>query len=309
MKFLILAVLIVALATQAAGASDDWLMARYDHIECRVDFTIAVIEDTVDAVPEADYLEDHIDTLETDLDELETYAEDANRIGFNAYLLRPHLGNQAKATLDIVGARLKFHKWNVSRETIEDLEDKFQANKDELEDCNFDALVAMAEAKLAEYETVLDRHEDMLGSIEDKGADTSELQDLIDGARDEILDPLEDAINDATTPQEAREAIGAYCLGNGCFNGVNYHFWAWFALLKGESFFDVMVAHVEDNNLEIEDWDELVGDAQDIIDEVQDILEDAGDSVYTATQSGQLWDGLNDGREALKDMFLAIKEA
>ncbi|HIE55161.1 MAG TPA: hypothetical protein EYP90_08285, partial [Chromatiaceae bacterium] len=115
--------MLLAPAGYAAYDTPAGLLAAYENMKCKTDFTIDLIEDMADKIPEAEYLTEYSDALDSHMDELKSLAEDGDKRAYRSYMsenLRPAFTDAKEGIRE---ARGNFREWNVSLETKLDLLD------------------------------------------------------------------------------------------------------------------------------------------------------------------------------------------
>ena len=256
----VLLLLAVSVASAARFEYDEtpMLLAVYEQAKCRVDFTNDLIDSMVDNIPESEYLSDYQDTLEDNLDELHDLAEDGDRHDFKEYM-RGTFQEDFRGTKEAMReARGNFREWNISLETKLELLGDYLSLNETYAECDYEAMQEVADERLNWMNTVLEHWSERSDDLSDKGVDTSGVDDVIEDARETIVDALEDEVDDATTGHGIRKAMWGYCLGNGCPNGKNHHFYAKAEIAKLNGILDYLEEDAEEAGLE-EEVDEAEG--------------------------------------------------
>ncbi len=280
-----------------AGTPEDTFMdGWYKLIDCRVDMTKDVINDVVDNVPEAEYLKDHIETLETDLSNLgnmETAEE------FRAYVRDTYRPHQKEAFDAIRDARLKFREWNVSKEKFQSMKENAAKAIETFEDCKFEALKKIAESKIQKYDEVIEKAREHIDNFSEKHpeVDVSGMEQVVEDAENNFMKDFEKAVDDAENSEELTAAINGYCIGNGCKEGVNFHFYAKSAHAKLSAILDAISEDAKEQGLGDE-----VDKAQSYLDAAGDALEKVGTSMYTEETASEVWDNLKDAADTIKEI-------
>jgi hypothetical protein len=304
-KYAVLFALLLIPMSSAIGELDDEreaaLNAAMDNVECKTDFMVGVIDSMVENIEGVDYLNDHVDVLTGDEAQLQEYADEGDVQGFKDYVDDSYTPHMREAKDDVREARLEA---NISAETKAELRDDYNSLSAAYEACNFDSLERFAEAKLSGYEEALELAEDKAANLSAKGVDTSGLTALIEEAEDEIVDPLSEAVENAGNSTELRDALGQYCLFNGCPRGTNFHFAAKFEVEKLESILEFIADDAEAAGL-----GEDVDSAQEDIDATQDVLDDVGTSQYTESQGEDLRGYLRSAADTIMEIISTLRSS
>ncbi|MGV8141698.1 MAG: hypothetical protein ACP5NW_04640 [Candidatus Woesearchaeota archaeon] len=167
--------------TDAYTIQSQALNVRYDHLQCKVSFTIGQIELFEEYVPDAvnDNLSDSKETLETDMDNLKKYVDDVNKTAFDKYLEDTFRPDFQKATQMLNSIKEDFRQYNVSNETKTELIDELKDIREEYSEC-----VSDKEFKMG---TVMERHMEnwnrqwgnAIERMKQKGMNTTEIEALI----------------------------------------------------------------------------------------------------------------------------------
>ncbi len=301
-KFVILALLLVPMASADPGIFDmpkgDGLDAAMDNVKCRAEFTVGVLESHI-SILGADELQDDIDDIEDDVDELQELVDDGDIRGFREHVHGDYSQHMRNARQNALQSR---NQGNLSHGVKAQLRDAYSDLHEDFETCNFDSMERFAQAKIDAYEKVLERAGQRSEDLSEKGVDTGDLDDLIADAEDEILNPLQDAVGDAKTAEELREALGSYCLFNGCKDGMNFHFAANWQIEKLDSILDLIEEDAEEAGLS-DDWD----DANDYLETASSNLDEIGYDQYEGTEHDDVWDNIRSASGALKDIISELR--
>ncbi|MBD3210291.1 hypothetical protein GF318_02820 [Candidatus Micrarchaeota archaeon] len=296
--FVLLFASLAAAAPQHFGHGGYGLEAALDNAECRAYFTIGVLESHIEHL-EAQNLQDNVDDIEADVEELQDLAEDGDAEGFRDYLHNSFNLHLREARLDALDAR---KSGNMSQGAGRGLRDDYRDIRDDFRQCHFESIKRFGEAKVEAYRNALERAGNMSDNLESKGVDTEGLEEIIDDAEETTVDPLDSAIGDARDAEEVRNAIGQYCLFNGCRNGENFHFAAHISHEKLDSILDVLEEDAVEAGLGGE-----VSDVSDQLEEAFETLSDVGTSQYEGGQHDDAWDNLRDAAQGLKDILYEMR--
>jgi len=294
-------------AGQGAGlgkgqlANGEGLDAAMDLVNCKTDFTVAVMESMIDRVPEASSLDDNVDALQADTEELQNYADADDVLGFRSYLRGTYEPNLREAKQEVLQLR---RTANIRSETLSDLRSDYESLRADFDGCHVTGLKRAAEAKLTAYDRFLDKAEEKADNLDAKGVDTAGLEDLISDARAEIVEPLQDAVDSADDSSEVRDALKQYCLFNGCPNGVNFHFAARFELEKLNQILDKVEQNATDAGLGDE-----VSDIQEDLDDAEESLGDAGTSQYNDEEYEGMWNSLHSASSKTRDLLAELRSS
>ncbi len=301
-KFVILALLLVPMASASPGIFDvpkgDGLEAAMDNVGCRAEFTVGVLESHI-SILGADELQDDVDEIEDDVDELQALVDDGDVSGFREYVHGDYSQHMKNARQNALQSR---NQGNMTHGVRTQLRDAYNALHEDFEACNLESMERFAQAKIDGYEKILERAGERSEDLSEKGVDTNALDALIEDAEDEIVDPLKDAVDDAQTAEELREALGSYCMFNGCANGVNFHFAAKWQIEKLDSILDLIEDDAEEAGLS-DDWN----DANEYVETASENLEEVGDDQYEGTEHDDVWDNIRLASGALKDIISELR--
>jgi hypothetical protein len=295
--------LAVASATAPYPGTDDMLLARYDQISCRVTYTQALLGEISSQVPEAASLDDYITMLDDDLSQLQGYADSGDYENFNSYVTGTYLINQAQATAALVDAVGNYEGWGISLATRASIKEGSDEAKSEFLDCQMEALTALADAKVVYYNGVLDYYSSQMADLESKGLDTSKMESLISDARTQVVTPLESATSSANDGTKMLEAISSYCLGNGCPNEMNFHFWGRFTYEKLQASLDTMEPYVSGSDQAAS----LADEAQGYLDAAETGLKNIGTTFCSETGCEGIWNNLENAAETLVELLNELK--
>ncbi len=278
------------------------LTALYKNVQCRVEFTNGVIDSIMKNVPEAAYLSSYQDLLNDDLTELYNLAQAGDREGFKNYLkdeFEPDFHATKEAIRD---ARRNFTTWNVTPADRRNMAEHYKSLNRTYGQCRFDAMKEVAEGRLGWINAALGRASERSKNLSARGVSTSELDAVIDGARGTVVDPLENRINSATTAIEIREALNAYCLANGCPNGLNYHFFAKSEIARLNGILNYIRADAIEAGLGSD-----VETAQGYLDSASAKVQETGNNQYAEGVKEFVWGNIKSAAETIKSIFNKLR--
>ncbi|MEW6036339.1 MAG: hypothetical protein AB1529_07025 [Candidatus Micrarchaeota archaeon] len=299
-KHAIFALLLVSLSSAALNLSEvrmDGLEAAMDNVECKTDFMVGVIESVMENTGED--LQDDINMLEADTDTLQGYADAGDVAAFRSYVHGTYAPDMRETRLDVLearrGALMNASAREAMREDYDELHGTYVS-------CNLDSLRRFGNARLQGYEQVLERAQEKADDLSGKGVDTSGLDSLIAEAKEEVTEPLSEALDEAQNGTDVREAIMAYCLFNGCKDGTNFHFAVKFEAEKLGSILEFIADDAEAAGL-----GDDVDSAQADIDAAEATIEAAGTSQYPEGEGKQILDDLKDAARTIKEIVSALR--
>jgi len=327
MLFMLLAIPLVSAVPQGIGAlKGAGLEAAMTNVECKTDFMVDVIGSMNEKLGVNDDLSAQVDILQGDVETLNGYADSNDTVSFRDYV---H-GTYAQHMRDAKGAIRDARKGLAANTSVcghgkgkkagnetgnvsdgnctsmgqirKELSDIYKEMKQAYDSCHFGSLKHAAEAKIENYREKLQNKSNKIKNLSAKGIDTAELEDIVDEAEDEIVGPLEDAVDNAENASEVKDALGKYCLHNGCRDGKNFHLGVRFETAKLGAILDKVRADAEAKGL-----DEDVSVIDSILDSAQELLDAAGDSQLSASDEESLNGYIDDAAAKLKALLSALR--
>jgi hypothetical protein len=275
------------------------LTSSMDNVICKADFMNGVLESMMENVNGTENLQDDLDALETDVETLQGYSGSGDANGYRLYLRDSFAPHMRAARENIMSAR-----HGVGGSVGEQLRIEYDSYKSEYHACNDESMGRFSEAKVNAYEAALERAQERADNMSAKGIDASGLDSLIRDAWEQVVDPLQDALDEAENGTGAKDAIHQYCLFNGCKEGLNFHFWVKFEAEK----LDSVLASISDEAAEAGLSDD-VDSAQADIDSASDALEDAGTAQYTDGAGQGILDDLHSAAQKIKAILHELRSS
>ncbi|MFH1785850.1 MAG: hypothetical protein ABH842_05465 [Candidatus Micrarchaeota archaeon] len=277
----VLMLLLVPFVTAASGYgtvfTGEGLSAAQDYAECKADFYVDIIGSHEDSSLDeyADNIEDAMDTLnEYTIDDLTGFGDDV--ADFDAAL------KEAKDAVTEYRENLTFQeKLALNSQYWEFFQD--------YTDCVSTAIDSYREAKINSYTTILANAKLRIDDLAGKGIDTTDMEEVVEDAESEILDPLKSGETN-------------YCMYNGCYFGENYHFAARFDVVKLRAITDYLKEMPGAENLTSN-----FSEVNDYLDDVDNALASVGGNVYAEGEYDAVWEPLQDAAEALKDIMRELR--
>jgi len=282
MKRILAFVLVVLLGSVGAWynpATPDMLDARYDYTECNVEYTkewLSMREDCgqqkgVDVFDSSDY----VDELDENMDELRDAADDGDQLDFGTTMFR--LGMDS---LDLIGAVIRDafdHKTFAFFSCVRDGEEPLMNERDE---CRVRAMEKERVASKDYVQNELDYAEEQIDELDEKGADTSGMEEVIDQG-EELIDDIDPAF-DTEDVKEVRK-----------LHLRHSRLLLVFRLEKMLATIDYARPIIEDGNNGnkeeiLERADELEEDIEDLLEECEYSAE-VDDNLDYGTDNGECW--------------------
>lgn len=301
----VLLLLAVSVASAARFEYDEkpMLMAVYENAKCRVDFTSDLIDSMVEESPEEEGLLDYQDTLNDDMDELYGMAQEGNREGFRLYLRETFEPNFREAKEEMREARNRIREGEEQGQgKMLRLRNEYMELNGTYAECHYETMGDIAQERIRWMNQVLAHWSEKSDDISGKGVDTSELDGVVDNAEEEIVDALEDEVDSATTGYQVRKAIGGYCLGNGCPNGKNHHFYAKAEIAKLNGILAYLEEDAEEAGLE-----EEVSEAEGYLESADGGVQETGQNQYRQGMGESVWNDIKGAAETIRDIFSELR--
>lgn len=299
--FGLLALMALANATLADAVKGQGLDTAMDDVKCKNDFTIGVIDSIVTAVPDASgTLDQYVDMLQDDRSALQSYADQSDVDGFRDYVkgtYDPHLKSAREAVVDV-----RKSVKNVSNGSKGALVQEYKDLRATYDACHLDALKAHAREKLDGYDTAIEAASEKADKLKEKGVDTGDLETVIEGARSDIVEPLESAVDQATDAKGIHAALQGHCLYNGCQDGENYHFAARFEVKKLGAVLGKLESDPRSQNASSE-----IASAHADLESAEDVLDSNGSSQYSDSQYSSMWDSIKGAAASIKEALAAMR--
>jgi len=286
----------------AAGFEYDetpFLNAVYENAKCRVDFTNDLIDAMVEEEPSESDLLDYQDTLNADMSELYTLAQAGDRTGFAEHM-RGTLKDDFVDTKDAMResrGRIRNNE-SAGNGKMNRLRNEYNSLNETYTACNYNTMKNMARERHNWMNHVMEYWKNKSANLAQKGVDTSELDDVIDGAEETIVAPYNNEVNNAGDSSQVRAAMGKYCLGNGCAEGTNYHFYAKAESAKLNGILGYLEEDAEEAGLGSE-----VEEAQGYLDSANDGVQRTGYEQYAEGVAESVWDDIKSAAETVREIF------
>ncbi|MBU0532029.1 hypothetical protein KKB44_00900 [Candidatus Micrarchaeota archaeon] len=193
-RLLIFFVLLAGLSSAWTNdALPDILNARYEYVSCDVNYAdewLSMREDCADQeeVPVFDS-SDYMSTLEDDLDDLKEAADEADKFEFG--LAAVQIGVDS---LDLLGAIFLDALNNKTMDFFSCVRDGEQPLMEDRNDCRADAMELEREASKDYVNNELDYANEQIVDLEETGADTSGMEEIVDYG-EELIDDIDPAFD------------------------------------------------------------------------------------------------------------------
>ena len=191
----------------------------------------------------------------------------------------------------------KENRKNLTEDQRAKLNSSYNEQKSKYVECHSKALKAYAEAKIKKYESIISEYQKKTGTLSSKGLDVANLNMILNDAETNIFAPFREAVNSATNNEEIKKALEAYCMFNGCKNGINFHLAARFEVEKLTQIY-IKVKARDDSSKVADELEKL----KTYIDASSSTLAEAGDSQYKNGQGEKIWSNIRNAHSMIKEI-------
>lgn len=295
--FSMLTVLVIIPLVFAAGEKSEVATAAAQVLVCKAEFTAKVVTGTIAAVPNASSLTTYSDKLNADIVQLKTLANAGDAKELRTFLKTYEA--DVKSAREAVQQWRKEHRTELTQEQRRALQTGYGDLKKTLDNCHLAALKVTGTKRVAEFAAHLDKYDAMTAKLTARGIDTSGLTQIVADARTQIVTPLQQAVQAATTELELKAALKKYCLYDGCKEGINYHLAAKYDLEKATALLAYAKAQ---QNVSAE----KIAQAQTALDTARAALTRVGTGQYT-DEGKEIFSGIKNANQAFKEAHFEVK--
>jgi hypothetical protein len=179
------------------------------------------------------------------------------------------------------------------------LKSSHQSLMDALDSCS--ALSQHTTLMLQYYTDTLNHYEARAQNMTDRGINATNLFDLVNSARAQILTPLQNEVNQANA-SNIKTAFSHYCLYDGCMNGTNFHMAAKFETLRITDLFAVITPEATAAGLESN-----VAAVQASLNRVVEEVNSLGTGDISADDLKAIWADIRAVASELSSLFTTLR--
>ncbi len=289
--------------TKHEAISGEHLAAAFDDIKCKADYTVGLLN----AVNPTQYSQQTV-ALQQDLTQLQGYVDKKDVDGFRSYVkdtFDKHLKDTREALkLARQTARASYRSGNQSNvtSTMDQMKSDREKLKATFDACHNDAVKKYASVKVTAYNAILDNYNRKVTELGSKGIDTSGLTTILKDAKSQIVDPLQAALEKASTAKDVHSALQKYCLFDSCKDGMNFHLAAKFELEKLSAILKFLKAKPNAPS-------DKVTAAQKALDTAKATLAKIGTARYAPGQAQQVWSQIEAAAKAIKELRSSVRSS
>lgn len=310
-SFLVLIVSAQPEAPPAGGNKTALLDSALKDMQCKVTFETDLMNAIIDLFPSlSDSLEPHIEELQSDVEKLEQYADRQDVQNYSIYVqevFTPHLMEATVAQregLESLRDDPTLDR-NETKEKMQSLRSIAESLSEEQDEC-FDA-EAHANLVLNYYNSSLNSYWKRADNLRNRSINADLLYNLVTEARQKILTPLRNEVKEAENTSQIREALGKYCLYDGCLNGTNYHMAAKFETTR----LSILLNNVifpEAANLDLDNNGYFDRDEIKIkLEHADEMIESWSDMNADGNQLKNVWENIRSAAKGMHDIFVELK--
>ena len=280
-----------------ASGKGKYLDVRGEHLACRLDFTAAIVDDVISAVPEASGSLSGISSeLADDKSQLAALSVGDDAVAFNSFVSGTIRPDMTEAIRLLAQERRNYRDYGFDNETTAQLRNSYQVALQGMKDCEKGAVGSLGQSRIDHYNSIIAQWQSTTDSLATKNVSVSAIQAVIDGAKTSVIIPLQNAVATGDSEQ-IKSALNTYCLGNGCEGGngtspQNYHGFAKINLERLQAI---------KNKLESSGTSTYLSQAQGELDLVRSTLSSVGSAKMDSSQEQSIWENLRDAARLIRD--------
>lgn len=276
------------------------LQAAFAQASCKSNFTVAYVDDAIGLVPSFSVMNSSLATLKQDTSQLDGYVSQDN-----ASLYRSYLRGTFDPELTSITQQFKSVKKNatISNSTRHQLKADYNSTKAAESSCEFSAVKQYADLRISIFEAVVAQYQQLEQNITAKGVGGAGMSSTIQGAQNDVITPLQGAINSATNVSQLKTAVDSYCLFNGCdtasaSGAVDYHLAANFDYQK----LSAILAYIQASGAYANQTANITA-AQGYLNNASTMLAQVGTSKYVPPQNATVWDNLGHAASTIRSVL------
>lgn len=280
--------------------SSNMLARAVDSLQCKTDFTLNVIS-SLNAISQSSSLSDISSKLQVDMTQIQSYADSKDQDSLKSYI-------KSTYDIDLQSAKDSVTEWRKANSKNLTLSQKTQLAKTYMQllnnyrSCLLDSLGKYGQARVTAFNAILDGYQKRVDKLTENGMDTSSLNQTLQDARTQIVEPLQEALAAATDAQVKHDALKEYCLFDGCKNGTNFHLAAKFEIAKLE----IALSRIE-NNSNASQFSDKTAQLGTDINNANTTLDSVGAAAYTNETRAQVWDNIKLANAIVKEIASKLK--
>jgi hypothetical protein len=263
---------------------------------CRINFNIGLINEFVSEFPNASSsMQSSLTALQNDLSQVQSLvnATDVQSFVSGQYSNDVRNAISSVPTQEVRGISLS------KRYALTSSYNQLKSIYDLCEETNY---ISIANERLNSYQIQISNFQNKTNALSAKGFDVTSLNQLLQDAQNQIIMPLQNAIANASSAQQVRDALKSYCLFDGCVNVSNFHLDAKFDITR----LSIVLADLQNNSAALNLDNTLVLQAQQYLSDAQSTLNSVGTTNYQNGQGQQIF---NDIQKASKDIVQLMNQA
>jgi len=294
----LLLISIITIAAETNNSTSKELNLALGNIKCRTDFTSSVINTMISIIP-SDALTQASTKLGSDYTQLQTYSDSGDKDSFRNYI-KNNYDPDLKSLSTVVQSWRQTNLKNLTIDQKKSLKDDYTNLKTTYDTCHLSSLKDYGTGRINAFNSILDGYQTKVDNLKSKGIDTTSLQKVIDDAKSQIIQPMQNALATATDETTIRQVLQGYCMFDGCKNGINYHLAAKFELAK----LDIALTKIKANS-NVSIVQDNVTQLETEVNNAKTELTAVGTSKYTDSGK-QIWDNIKAAYQIVKDISMTL---
>ncbi len=264
-------------------------------LTCRINFNIGVLNSMMTAFPNSSStLQPQLTTLQNDLSQIQSFGNNTQVKDFvkNRYMV------------DMKNVRSAVQSWRKDKKglTLDQratLASSYQTLQGNYAQCEQLVSQKISQERIQNYQTQLSVLQNRTNTLSNKGFNVASLNQLLQDAQTQIIQPLQNALSSANSTQSAQMAVKTYCLYDGCVNGINFHLEAKYDLARAT----VILSPLQANAAAFKLDSSVLSQAQQYLSTAQSTLNSVGTSAYQKGQSQTIFSNIKNGSKLIVQLM------
>jgi hypothetical protein len=263
---------------------------------CRINFNIGLINEFVSEFPNASSnMQASLSALQNDLSQVQSLG---NATDVQKFVNGQYTNDVRNAIFSVPTQEVK----GISQSRKVALIASYNQLKSVYDLCEETNYINITNERLNAYQIQINNFQNKTDVLAAKGFDVTSLNQLLAEAQTQIITPLQNALANASSAQQVRDALKSYCLFDGCINGTNFHLDAKFDIAR----LNIVLSDLQNNSAALNLDNTLLLQAQQYLSDAQSILNSIGTNNYQNGHGQQIF---SDIQKASKDIVQLMNQA
>jgi hypothetical protein len=274
--------------------NSDKTQSLSNELVCRINFNIGVLSAIMSASPNSTQ---DLQPVLTQLQNFLSQVQAGNSTNISTF--SQDYAGEMKSAVGLVNSWKSHEGDKISLSVRAQLVASYRNLSSGYSQCEGNAFVNISQQRINDYQMQINNFQNQSNNLANRGFNTTSLDQILADAQTQIIVPLQTALSSANDSASVKQALGSYCLFDGCVNGTNFHLEAKFNIAR----LNIILSDLQANSAAFGLDDSKLSQAAQDLANAQSTLDTVGTSAYQKGQAQTISGYVNDASKIIVQLM------